>query len=218
MVEDLMFEIGYIAIALLGFWQFHRAVAKWAVLFNAPAWPTATAKLRGARVDYTESRSLANDSDITDRSYYHSVDSGPFFTIVTDRYYFPNLRFTYDHGGETITTDNLAPHNRRAFYFNQDDVAAIVKKYESLRTFPIRYHPRRIGHVFIGRRHFPYIATLLQTVAGLFFTLAITITVEFVFTQLGQVEPDLAGRPISVYIVAALALAYAIARIVRDRP
>jgi hypothetical protein len=171
--EELIFQVGYVAIALVGLWQFHCAAAKWAVLLNAPTWPTATAKLRGARVDYTESRRLANPSDITDPSYYHSVDIGPFFSTVTDRYYVPNLRFTYDHGGETITTDNLAPHNRHAVYFNRDDVAAIVNKYEALRTFPIRYHPNRPGHVFLGPRHFPYVATLLQTVGGLFFTLSL---------------------------------------------
>jgi hypothetical protein len=215
--EELIFQVGYVAIALVGLWQFHCAAAKWAVLLNAPTWPTATAKLRSARVDYTESRRLANPSDITDPSYYHSVDIGPFFSTVTDRYYVPNLRFTYDHGGETITTDNLAPHNRHAVYFNRDDVAAIVKKYESLRTFPIRYHPNRPGHVFLGPRHFPYVATLLQTVGGLFFTLAFTITVEFILTQMGLEEPSLAGRPISLYIVTGLALGYGLVRILRDR-
>ncbi len=218
MAEELLFQVGYIAIALLGFWQFSRAVAKWAVLLAASTWSKAEAYLFEAKVDYTESRRLIdNPSDIGDRSHYHSVDIGPFFSTVTDRYYFPKLRFTYDHQGEIVATDNLAPHNRRAFYFSREDVVAIVERYQHQRTFPIRYHPARPGHVFISRRHFPYGWTVLQTIAGLFFTLALSITVEFILSQLGLEEPRIGDRVLSIYVIPLVALAYTTVRILAAR-
>jgi hypothetical protein len=219
MAPDWVFEIAVVVMGCLGCWQFHQAVKKWAVFISHRTWPTAIAKLRGgSRVAYTESRSLIdNPNDIIDRSYYHSVDAGPFFSFTTTRYYYPQLRFTYNHQGTEVATDNLAPHNRHAFYFGHESVAAIVDQYSKLRTFPIRYYPTRPGHVFIGYRHFPWVWTPIQTLLGLFLLLNFSITVETVLTHLGIEEPRIADRVISVYIIPLLALGYAIARILAAR-
>ncbi len=218
MIEELIFQLGYLAIALLGCQQFAKAIAKWSVLLAASTWPIAEATLTDAQVSYTESSRLIDDPlDVLDHTYYHRVDIGPIVSTVTDRYYFPRLRFTYDHRGQPIATDNLAPHNRRALYFNRDDVTTLVEQYKHQRTFSIRYHPRRPGNVFIGHRHFPYWWTALQTVIGLFLILALSLTVEFILGQLGIEEPRIGDRVLSIYVIPSLALVYALWRIIAAR-
>ena len=219
MASDWVFEVAYGVMGCLGCWQFHQAAKKWAVFISHRTWPTAIAKLRGgSRVAYTESRTLVEDPyDSVDRNYYHSVDAGPFFSFASTRYYYPQLRFTYEHQGTEVATDNLAPHNRHAFYFGRDSVAAIVDKYSKLSTFPIRYYPTRPGHVFMGCRHFPWVWTPLQTLLSLFLMLNFSITVETVLTHLGLEEPQLADRVISIYIIPLIALGYLVFRILAAR-
>jgi len=219
MAPDWIFEVGFVALGCLGCWQFHQSAKKWAVLISHRTWPMAIAKLRGgSRVAYTESRTMIDDPDDNiDRNYYHSVDAGPFFSFATTRYYYPQLRFTYDHQGTEVATDNLAPHNRHAFYCGRDSVAAIVDKYSRLHTFPIRYYPPRPGHVFMGCRHFPWVWTPIQTLLALFLMLSFSITLETVLTHFGLEEPQIANRAISVYLIPCLALGYAIARILSAR-
>lgn len=200
-VDEIAFQIGVLVLALLGVWQLSEAIDKWRVLLSAGAWPQTEATLITKELTKEESTQLVNPDDHVGTPYYHEIDRNPLYNTLTTRYYYPLLRFTYLLDGTIIETNNLARYNRKFFYFNQEDAQAVLAAYPYQEPFMIAYHPQRPGEVFIGREHFPYIWTIIQTVGGLFFTLAFSITVAFILEQFGIEEPRLGERAISVYLI-----------------
>ena len=214
MLEDIVFQIGVICLGLLGTYQFIRAVYKFRVFCCAPIWPKADAKLRHSRVSFNVTETFrTTPSEQLDQIYFHSVQDGFLFTKLTTRWYYPLLRFSYDHHGKTIETDNLAAYNRKAFYFSNEDVKKIVEQYERRNIFQIRYNPSRPGEVFLGTQHFPYFCTMLQAIAAWFFALSFSITAESGFGLLGLAEPRIGDRPISIFVITTLLFSYGLLRI-----
>ena len=214
MLEDILFEIGYVCIGCLGAFQFIRAIYKLRVLICSFVWPTTDATLRQSRVLFEETQSVrSGPADHLDHSYYHSVDEGLFYTKMTTRWYYPLLRFEYEYRKQTITTDNLAPYNRKFFYFGEDHAKTIIEKYDRRRVFRIRYNPHKAGEVFLGAWHFPYFITTIQAIAGWFFALSFSITTETILKQLNIIEPTIGDRPISIFVITALLFGYGFLRI-----
>ncbi len=218
MASEIAFQIGFIVIGVIGLWQLRQGLAKWRVFAAASAWPETAATLTNQQLTHVDSKQLIDDpDDYIDKSYYHEVEQAPFFPTLTTRYYYPLLRFTYSHAGEIIQTDNLAPYNRKFIYFNREQAQAVLDQFAYSKPFSIRYNPHKSGEVFLGREHFPYWWAIIQTVGGLFFTLAFTITVEFVLGQLGLEEPRLGDRVISIYIIPMLVLLYWLGTVIYAR-
>ncbi len=213
MTEDILFEIGYVVIGCLGTFQFVRAINKLRVFICSFVWPKAEAKLRKSRVLFDQTESVrSGPQEHLDNSYYHSVSEGTFFTKMTTRWYYPLLGFEYQYQKQTITTDNLAPYNRK-FSYGEEQAREIVEKYSRRQVFNIRYNTQRPGEVFLGVWHFPYFLTIIQAIAGWFFTLSFSITTETILKQLNIVEPTIADRPISIFVFTGLLVGYAFLRI-----
>lgn len=215
--DEIAFQIGFLVIAGLGLWQLMEAIDKWRVLLAAGAWPQTEATLIDKELTKEVSTQLVTPDDYIGTPYYHEIDRNPLYDTLTTRYFYPLLRFTYLLDGETIETNNLARYNRKFVYFSQEDAGDVLEAYTYQEPFVISYHPQRPGEVFIGREHFPYFWTIIQTVGGLFFTLAFSITVEFVLGQLGIQEPRIADRVISIYLIPLAALIYFLIRLVGSR-
>ena len=214
MFEDILFEIGYVCLGCLGAFQFIRAIYKLRVLICSFVWPATDATLRQSRVLFEETQSVRSGaSDPLERSYYHSVDDGLFFTKMTTRWYYPLLRFEYEYRKQIITTDNLAPYNRKFFYFDGNHAKQVIDKYNRRQVFRIRYNPHQAGEVFLGAWHFPYLITAIQVIAGWFFALTFSITTETILKQLNIVEPTIGDRPISIFVITGLLLGYGFLRI-----
>ena len=214
MLEEIIFQIGVICLGLLGIYQFTLAIDKFRVFCCAPFWPKADAKLRHSRVAFSITETVrSKPSEQIDQTYYHNVQDGFLFTKLITRWYYPLLRFSYDYLGKSIETDNLAPYNRKAFYFNKEDVVKLLEQYERRSIFQIRYNPSRPGEIFLGTQHFPYFSTVLQAITGWFFALSFSINVEFGFELLGLAEPRIGDRPISIFLITAILLSYGLLRI-----
>lgn len=213
MVEDILFEIGYVVLGCLGTFQFLRAVNKLRVFICSFFWPKAEVKLRESRVLFNETESVRlGAKEHLDNTYYHSISEGTFFTKMATRWHYPLLGFEYQHQKKTIATNNLAPYNRK-FYYGEEQAREVVDKYNRRQVFNIRYNPECPGEVFLGAWHFPYFITAIQAIAGWFFALSFSITTETILRQLSISEPVIAGRPISIFVITGLLIGYGFLRI-----